>query len=97
MACGGGIGFNSMRIIWYYGDLYARRNDGATSNHNKGTNILFCDGHAAWAPVVMTDPEYYGGVNFAGYMLDPSVRMWPVNMADPTIPSNPPRGRWHLP
>jgi prepilin-type N-terminal cleavage/methylation domain-containing protein/prepilin-type processing-associated H-X9-DG protein len=100
LVCGGGIGFFGQRIIWYYGDLYARRNDGATGNHNKGTNILFCDGHAAWAPVDMTNPEYYGGQYFAGYRFDPMVRMWPANMIwDPYSPTQPgiPRGKWHIP
>ena len=100
LVCGGGTGFGGQRIIWYAGDLYARRNDGATGNHNKGTNILFCDGHAAWAPVDMTNPEFYNGTTFAGYRFDPNVRMWPVNIVwDPTSPTQPgiPRGRWHIP
>jgi len=98
MVCGGGYGYLGQRVIWYYGDLYARRNDGATANHNKGTTILFCDGHAERVAVDMTDPEYFAGSQFAGYMIDPMVRLWPVNLVyDPTVPQPIPRGRWHIP
>jgi prepilin-type processing-associated H-X9-DG protein len=89
MVCGGGTSFNSLRVIWYYGQIQARRLDSAAAYHNKGTTILFCDGHAQWAPVDLTNPEYFGGF-FTGYRFDPSVRVWPVNLVwDPFGPVPP--------
>lgn len=79
LSCGGGIGSGSRRVI-FYGLGRGSRNDSAGPWHSNGSQMLFCDGHAARIMLHLDQPVFQGtppNQTQTGFLIDKSIQIYP--------------------
>jgi prepilin-type N-terminal cleavage/methylation domain-containing protein/prepilin-type processing-associated H-X9-DG protein len=79
-ACGGGVISGSRRSV-YYAPSDGSRQDSTAMWHQKGSAMVFCDGHASWIkvernPVTLKPIEViFAGKGVTGYLIDRDIQI----------------------
>jgi prepilin-type processing-associated H-X9-DG protein len=77
IVCGAGDTSGGRRLF-YQGTTRASRVDCSGWWHNRGSTMLFCDGHASRLDVNLSAPIYHNGIGpLFGYLFDLSIQVTP--------------------